>query len=179
MRDVMKIEFSLSQKSIQEAINQVENYRKSLQYKCELFTEALANIGRVTATTFTDMSPLGKTVRLTVDSTPERMGCKAVLVAVGKQITNDYGTVDTLLLIEFGAGIHFNHVPNPKADDFGLGVGTFPNQKNAWREEGWSYLDNEGNWHHSFGVKAMMPMYEASLVMRANIVAIAKKIFKS
>jgi hypothetical protein len=90
---------------------------------------------------------------------------------------NAYPPFSTILAIEFGAGIHFNSTPNPNADKFGLGVGTFPGQIHAF-EDMWFYWDETDQmWKPTHGVKATMPMYNAQMELINNAIKIAKTVF--
>ena len=60
-----------------------------------------------------------------------------------------------------------------------MGVGTFPDQTHAFQDQGWYYMDVSGEWHHSYGVKATMPMYNADIEMILNLRKIAKEVFSS
>lgn len=82
-----------------------------------------------------------------------------------------------MLAIESGAGIHYNSTPNPIADKFGLGVGTFHGQVHAF-EDMWFYWDeNAQEWKPTHGVKATIPMYSADMKNIKNVVKIAKEVF--
>ena len=59
-----KISFGLSQKSIDQAIKQIEAYQKSLDSKLSLFCEKLIERGQTVAVEKLTESPLGKTVTL-------------------------------------------------------------------------------------------------------------------
>jgi hypothetical protein len=172
------INVSLSESSIQGAIRQIQQYKQTLQYKCELLVERLAELGDKAAIMSINESPLGKTVSMRVEKTPTQMGCKAVLIATGKTIeAKDRELFYTLLAIEFGAGIYYNSGnENPKANDFGLGVGTYPGQIHAF-SDGWYYLGNDNQWHYTHGVKATMPMYNATMEIINQYKHIAREVF--
>lgn len=172
------ITISLSQSSIQNAIKELRQYQNDLNRKCEEFCRRLTELGKINAEARVNESPLGKYVTITTDIQPEKSGCKAMLIATGVTKSTDCGDVNTLLLIEFGAGIHYNPVDNPKAGELGFGVGTFPGQTHAF-EDGWYYPGDDGEWHYTHGVKATMPMYNASTEMLLNIRKIAKEVFGS
>lgn len=173
-----EINFGLSVKEVNAAINELKQYKSDLNRKCEEFCRRLCEIGAEEAHSRISQSPLGKTITVSTEISPEKTGCKAILYAIGEtKQTDGYEPVNTLLLVEFGAGIKYNSTPNPKADEFGMGVGTFPGQTHAFDPGGWYYMGEDGEWHHSYGVKATMPMYGASLKMRDKIAEIAKEIF--
>lgn len=169
---------SLSVSEIRKAQKELEKYRDSLTYKCRLLAEELAKMGIKVAQAKIDESPLGKYVAIKTEITEEKAGCKAILVATGAvKESEGYAPFNTLLAIEFGAGIHYNKTPNPNADKFGMGVGTFPGQIHAF-EDGWYYWDDkEQKWRYTHGVKATMPMYNASTEIQQNIVKTAKDVF--
>lgn len=165
-------------KSLQKAIDEINRYKNDLPRKCDLFVRRLTESGMRVAETAIAESPQGKTITLTTDIRPEKAGCKAILMATGKTVTSSDGRSFSLLLaVEFGAGIKYNATANPKASEFGMGVGTFPNQTHAFDPNGWYYLGDDGEWHHSYGVKATMPMYKASMEIQRNIKEIAKEVF--
>lgn len=169
---------SLSQESIQRAIKELWDFETDLQRKCEEYIDRLAQLGEETALMAINESPLGKTVTLQVNKAVETMGCKAVLIATGGvNIAEGREPFYTLLAIEFGAGIHYNPIPNPKAADLGFGVGTFPGQVHAF-EDGWYYLGEDDKWHYSHGVKATMPMYKASAEIISQYKQIAAEVFR-
>lgn len=174
-----KIKMRLCEEDIQKAIKEVETYQKQLITHCNVFAGKLADIGMKVAKAKIGESPLGKYALLNVKYEPKAKGCKAILYASGMTINAQSGSVQTLMMIEFGAGIHYNHDANPKAEEFGMGVGTYPDQTHAFQEEGWYYMDENGAWHHSYGVKATMPMYSADTEIILNIRKIAREVFSS
>lgn len=174
----------LSQKGIEKLIKDLKNYRDViLPNKCRELVTRLSEIGMQTAKVHIDESPLGYYVTIRTEIEPSKMGCKAILIATGETFVSDeYDDFNTLLAIEFGAGAYYNpeSESNPKASELGFGVGTFPGQKHARDENGWYFWDEESqSWKHSYGVKATMPMYNASVEIIRNIKKIAKEVFSS
>ena len=171
----------LSQKGIAQLIKDLKNYRDViLPNKCRELVKRLAGIGIETAKVYIGQSPLGHYVSIQTNIEPSKIGCKAIIIATGEVKTSDeHNDFNTLLAIEFGAGIHYNRYANPKADELGFGVGTFPGQIHAF-EEGWFYWDEESQgWKYTHGVKATMPMYNASVEIIKNIQRVAKEVFSS
>lgn len=165
-------------KSLQQAIKQIEAHRDDLPRKCQEICRRLCEIGQQTALVTIQESPQGKSVTLRMDIDPSKTGCKAMLIGTGKTVTDDKGRTFNLLLgIEFGSGIRLNPTANPLASEFGMGVGTFPDQVHAFDRGGWMYLDKDGNWKHSYGVKATMPFYKAMNSMRQNLDKVVKEVF--
>lgn len=167
-----------SQKSIQDAIKQIEDYRDDLPKKCQEICRRLSEEGVRVADVAINSVPIGKTITLTTDINPSKMGCKAIMKMSGRETrTEDGRTFFTALAIEFGAGIRYNSTSNPKAKEFGMGVGTFPDQTHAFDPNGWYYLDSNGEWKHSYGVQASMPMYHAFSEMTKSVDKIVKEVF--
>lgn len=170
---------SLSVESLNRLEKQLLDYRDNyLPMKCKELTERLLQSGIEVSSAKVSESPLGKYVTLTTNLMPEHMGCKGILLAQGVvKESEDYAPFSVLLAIEFGAGAYYNPTPNPKSEEFGYGVGTFPGQMHA-REDMWFYWDEqEQEWKPTHGVKATMPMYYADKKMIDTFVAIARDVF--
>lgn len=163
--------------SIQNAIKQIEQYRDDLPRKCREICRRLSEEGVRIADAAINSVPIGKTITLTTNINPSKMGCRAIMKMTGRETRTEDGRIfRTHLAIEFGAGIRYNPTANPKSAEFGMGVGTFPGQTHAF-QDGWYYLGDDGEWHYSHGVKASMPLYNASEDMRSKIDSILKEVF--
>ena len=169
---------NFSSKGIQNIIDQLQDYKQDLHRKAELLCQRLAEAGQTVALQSINDSPLGKTITLRIEMSPRPDGCKAILISTGQTKSNDYGTINTLLLVEFGAGIRLNSNENPKAGEFGMGVGTYPGQIHAFDPDGWYYWGEDEKWHHTYGTKATMPMYIASVAIRTQVADIAREVFR-
>ena len=168
----------LSVNGIEAIKSQLLQYRNSLPIKCETLVSRLLQSGVAVSQAKISESPLGKYVTVTTNISADNMGCKGILLAKGAVKEQEgYAPFSILLAIEFGAGIHYNPTPNPNADKFGLGVGTFPGQIHAF-EDLWFYWDEDAQeWKPTHGVKATMPMYSADMDIIQNVVKIAKEVF--
>lgn len=165
-------------KSIENAIKQIEQYRADLPRKCQEICRRLSEEGVRVADAAINSVPIGKTITLTTDINPSKMGCQAIMKMTGRETRTEDGRVFyTALAIEFSAGVRYANTASPRASDFGMGTGTFPNAKHSWQMEGWYYLGDDGNWHHSFGVQASHPLYSAGMEMRQKIDSIVKEVF--
>lgn len=175
-KKIFKTDLSVS--GIKALQKQLQDYQKDLTNKCRELAKQLSEIGIKVSGERIGESPLGKYVTIKTEITEEQAGCKAILIATGSvKESEGYAPFNTLLAIEFGAGIHYNKTPNPNADKFNMGVGTFPGQIHAF-EDGWYYWDDKvQKWRYTHGVKATMPMYNASMEIQQNIVKIAKDVF--
>lgn len=160
------ISFGLSVKEVQNAIKEVKEYQKSLDYKIDLLCDRLAEIGI-------------KTIKENLPSTSTNVGCESEKIVHGQRI-NIYAEGKLILFFEFGSGIKYNSGnKHPKESEFGYGVGTYPDQTHAFDPNGWWYLGEDGEYHHSYGVKATMPMYKAGMEIRNQVRKIAKEVFRS
>lgn len=171
-------ESDLSVKGIQNLKKQLLEYRnQTLPNKLNRLLDRLAQEGYEVANVRKGESPLGKYVHISVKSA----NLTRTIIAKGEVMYSEgYAPFSTILAIEFGAGVTYNPDPNPNADKFGFGVGTFPEQKHARDENGWYFWDeSKEKWVHSYGVKATMPMYEAEQTIRKNIDRIVKEVFKN
>lgn len=165
-------------KSIQNAIKHIEQYRDDLPRKCQEICRRLSEEGVRVADAAINSVPIGKTITLTTDINPSKMGCQAIMKMTGRETrTEDGRTFYTALAIEFSAGVRYASTASPRASDFGMGTGTFPDSKHSWQMDGWYYLGDDGKWHHSFGVQASHPLYSAGMEMRQKIDSIVKEVF--
>ena len=166
-------------KSLQQAIKQIEAYRDDLPRKCQEICRRFAEEGVRVADAAINSVPIGKTITLTTDINPSRMGCQAIMKMTGRETRTEDGRIFyTALAIEFSAGVRYANTASPKAKDFGMGTGTFPNAKHSWQMEGWYYLGDDGNWHHSYGVQASHPLYSASVAMRQKLENVVNDVFR-
>lgn len=176
----MKIAMSLSQKSIQDAIDEIKKYQKKLQDKNETFVERLRELGYAVANYYTSTALGDDTDTVTVDSEIENgnLMCRARILLNGKDTADGQG--NTAFFIEFGAGITYN--PNNLGAENPLGqgkygVGTYPNQEHAFNPKGWWYTDENGESKHSYGTEATMPLYHAITDIEQNVKRVAKEVF--
>lgn len=167
-----KISFGLSVSEIQLAIRELEKYKADINTKTELFVQKLAECGLEVAKAVVGNHTHGtgetlNSLRIAFDSNGY---LKSATLS---------GESEALLFLEFGAGIHFNKdMTHPLASELGYGVGTYPGQVHAFDEGGWWYLGDDGEWHHSYGIGADMPMYKSAMEMRRKILSIAKEVFR-
>ena len=158
-------------------------YKKGLAEKCKTFVEELAKVGIETAQQNTGQ--FGKFITFKTEVEPEKYGCKAVMVASNTGLIKSVWRVNSagdtreadvspILMAEFGSGLKAN---NPRAEEFGMGTGTFPDQTHAEDPDGWWYQTLDEVWHHSYGVTPTMPMTRASAEMFDKIQSVANQVF--
>lgn len=174
------IDISLSEKSVNEAIRQLQQYKQEILKKCEQLASELADSGIEVGKNNT--GNFGHYIIFSQKIEPNNNGCTAIIVATETgQIISQWQTSDgiktadvsPLLMAEFGSGWR----AQPHFDDDRGGQGTFPDQTHAFDSEGWYWRDLEGNLHHSYGITPTMPMYKAYSYMEQNIINKAKEVF--
>lgn len=163
---------NLSARGFRQLADDIRKYRLELQKKCEEFTKRLSEIGLEKANAvLTEHVETGATIgslRIEDDSNGKIARMKVVVSS------------DAILFLEFGAGIKYSKTKNPKAKELGYGAGTYPTKgKKHWDDpNGWWYQKEEGGkWYHTYGTKASMPMYKASVEMRNQVSQIAREVF--
>ena len=178
----MKLKVSLSSKSIESAIKELEKYRDDLMRKNELFIKRLADIGVDAALMTLATKGQGDAERdanfdLTFNVEKEVVHGR-ITISSQPHVNQDGRVFYPHLAWEFGAGNYFNTgLSNPKASEFGMGPGTFPGQTHVPQPGFWYYRDENGDPVRSYGTQATMPMYKASLEIILQIEAIAEEVF--
>lgn len=163
---------TLSQQSIDRVIGELNEYKRSLEYKAQRFVEELAKRGiRVANLTMgqgSGDSDRNIDFRFILDS------------ATGGRVEGRMvGEGDDILFWEFGAGIYYNNGNvHPHAARLGYGVNTYnPNSDKAINPGYWWYKGDDGEYHFSVGTEATMPMYKAWLEMKASLEEVAREVF--
>ena len=160
--------------NIDDLIKYLEDYRDSLDDKCDLFVRRLAEIGL----------PIIDEREAAAKGDGEQGYNKSYMKveAVGKGVFVAkliYEGTD-VLFIEFGAGVHYNgnpdSSPHPKGVEMGYTIGNY-SDKHKGLQDSWFYRDEAGSLERSFGTEATMPMYHASQEIIENIRKIAKQVF--
>ena len=167
------IKCGLSQKSIQNAIDQLKVYQTELNNKNELFIRRLAELG---------IPIIDQNIALAQGDSDKNHN---TYIKINR--FDDYAQVTLvcegsgLLFIEFGAGISYNTPagtsPHPKGEEFGYTIGSYGQGKG--KNESWVYVADSGEWVRSYGTQATMPVYKASVEIMQNIRRIAKEVFSA
>lgn len=180
-----------SEASIKAAQKELMDYKRSLAAKCETFVRKLSEAGIETAQAVLtsgrdENAGFGKYIMFTTEVNPEKYGASAIMVASNTGlITAEWYISETetttadispLLMAEFGSGLLAQE--NPRGPEFNMGTGTFPGQTHAEDPAGWWFKSAaDGEWHHSKGVKPLMPIDAAAQEMHKRITEIAKEVF--
>lgn len=168
-----KISISLSQRSIQNAINEVRKYQREFIEKNEVFVRRLAEleIPVIDQNIAAAQGDSDKNHNTYIKINSFGSYSEAILVVEGKSI----------LFIEFGAGIRYNGSAgtsqHPKGGEFGYTIGSYG--KGQGKNDFWFYYADTGESVMSHGTEAMMPVYRASVEIIQNIRRIAREVFGS
>nr|DAU23414.1 MAG TPA: hypothetical protein [Bacteriophage sp.] len=174
------ISFGLSVSEIDRAIKELREYQNNIDKKCEQLCFELCKAGIPIARSYIGESGFGRYIRLSSEITPEKAGCRAILIMEDSQkIVSKWKNQDGVqskeispaLMLEFGAGLP---AQNP-ANIPGVGAGTYGTHGN---EPGWWYMDLQGEWHYSTGISPKMPMYNAGKELREKVAEIAREVFR-
>ena len=165
------IDISLSEASINNAIQELDAFNEWIQAKTKALNDRLALIGQQRAEVGFNANNLydGDDREVTVTAVPDGDGW--LIIANGHAVA----------FIEYGAGIYFNG-PEPyptsgeivrppevaRIGEYGSGRG---------KQNVWVFVDSTGKKHWTHGTPADMPMFYATETIRNEIAAIAQEVF--
>lgn len=168
-----KISISMSSKSIQNAIKEIEAYKRQFIDRNELFVRRLAELGIpvIDQNIAAAQGDSEKNHNTYIKVNSFGSYSEAKLVVEGSD----------LLYIEFGAGIRYNGSagtsPHPKGEEFGYTIGSYG--KGQGSKDFWFYYADTGESVMSHGTEATMPVFRASQEIIQNIRRIAREVFGS
>lgn len=178
-----KITFNLSASSVRKAQKELLKYKKDLLMKCQKFTERLAAKGILVAQQ--NVGKFGNYIVFSAETSQTENGAKTILYAtntglIKSQWVTEEGIqeadVSPILMAEFGSGLRADNTRGKKMP-VPMGTGTFPEQTHAEDPNGWWYMDLNEEWHHSYGVRPSMPMWNAANEIFDQIRTTAKEVF--
>lgn len=179
------VSISLSHKSIEKAIAELEQYKEQLQSVLYNIVYSLAKIGITAAEKNTGQYAGYISFETTVEKND--IGYLGMLIAKDKQnIVRSWWKdghivgedVSPLLMAEFGSG-WFANVANVWSSLNGqVGQGTFPGQEHAFDPDGWHWTDLNGQYHKSYGEHPTMPVLSAWMAMKTAVDETARKEFE-
>ena len=166
------IQFGFSQKSIKNAIKELKKYQEEFDRKNKIFVDRLAKEGL-------------QVVKTTMEAVPDEEKGSYYTEIVNNSQGDLIGAAIRLsgqhvLFIEFSAGITYGTSSYPLPSGSKYGMGTYPSEKEKsdWdNPNGWGYVDERGEKHHSYGNRAYMPMYHAEQAIIIAVRSIAKDVF--
>lgn len=170
--------------SIDDLIGALEEYKAFIRSQTELFLSRLADAGIRAAEhncgKYAGMIEFSKEIK------KDGLSEVCFLIARDKQkVISRWryrgapggwkeAEVSPLWMAEFGSG-WLAKVEFPVMQGV-VGQGTFPNQKHAFDEDGWSWTDETGT-HHSRGEEPTSPMLKAINQMKEEVGRIAEGVF--
>ena len=170
----------LSIQGIKKLQQDLKKFEQEINRKNVIFVRRLAELGIQVSQQ--NVGNFGNYIAFRKEIKDNKTNCQAIMIAYNTgHIINQwqsYGEIKTakvnpLLMAEFGSGSNAN---NPMKVP-GVGQGTFPNQTHAFDTNGWYWLDLNGEWHHSNGIKPSQPLYKAVKEIKLNVKSVAKQVF--
>ena len=169
------ISMTLSQKSIQNAIEELRSYQNSLEYKCRRLAEKLAEKGVEIAQTY--VASLDAIFTYELNSSIHAEHVKDVK---GGGVYAVVAGTDHALFVEFGTGIVGQQSPYPGKLPDGV-TWEYASGKTirqlADGRYGWFYRDDNGQWWFTEGMPSRPFMYYTANELRDLIVETAKEVF--
>ena len=159
-------------RGLDKAIQQIRQYQNSLNDKCAEFVRRLAEVGipvidENIAAAQGD-SDKGHNTYIKINSFGSYSQAELIVES------------NSILWIEFGAGVHFNgHLgssPHPKGEELGYTIGSYG--KGQGKNDFWFYYADSGEAVMSHGTQATMPVYKAGLEIKRQVLKIAKEVFE-
>lgn len=168
------ISFGLSEKEIDRAIKELEDYKKEFLKKCEELRQRVAERIRQKAQE-------GFNGAVVDDLTAESGGARMAEVSVATEDSDDVTLViaqgTDAVWVEFGAGVYHNGAvgssPNPYGANLGFTIGGYGENG---KKQAWGFYEN-GDLKITHGTPATMPMFHAVQDVLDGIGDIAKEVF--
>ena len=161
------ITIPFSQAGLERAADWLEDYAKrTLPKNCVALISRMCRTGEVWAMTLMDHIDTGETLS-TIHG--YRNGDKGVIVANGAAIWIEFGTG----VAKNGSGYNYpGEIPEGIVPHgtFGKGHGSQLN--------GWWYKGDDGEYHHTMGMKANYFMYNTARMLKRECPEMAKEVFK-
>lgn len=169
----MIIECELTDASLEQAIQEIEEYRQSLINKTQTLAQKLGDSVQTKA--YEELSKhiyTGETIS-TLNTT---MSSTATTSTASVQVAG------AAIWLEFGTGVVANateqgNYVHPLAEMVGMsGIGTYGNQRGA-DPNGWWYMGADGQTHHTYGIPATMFLYKSLIFTSQTIPGVARGVF--
>lgn len=168
------IRFGLSEREIDKAIKELEQYKQELIRKTALLREKVAD-------KIAGLAQSGFNGAIVDDVL--KGGVKTAQVTVSLSNTDDVSLViangEDAVWVEFGAGVYHNgsagSSPHPEGSELGFTIGGYG--KGMGKKEVWGYYEGD-ELRLTHGTPAIMPMYNAVKTVCDEIADIAREVFK-
>jgi hypothetical protein len=163
---VHKITFGLSQKEIQSAIKQLEEYKKDLTIKCQRLIETLTARGIGIAKL--QVRELGAFYTGELEASVDGYYSPSLGVGI------IYAGAWYAAYVEFGTGIKGAEAPHPESGAVG-----WIYDINGHGESGWIYFnEKDGRYHWTDGMPSRPFMYQTVKELDAICEKVAKEVFR-
>lgn len=176
-----RLKTSISATSLRRLQKEIEDYKKKvIRFTKELSVE-LSKIGIDVAKARISDSGYAKYVTFETKISENDANCRAVIIAkdiniiISKWQTKEgvqTRDISPVLMLEFGSGTKAENPLNIQ----GVGQGTYPPGGHG-NEDGWYFMDLDGNWHYASGVSPKMPMFNAIKEIKDVYLKKAKELF--
>lgn len=169
-----KITVKLSQKGIDKAIKQLQDYKKSLREKSRLLIEKLGDYGLQVCR--------AKVVEMDIYDTGRLLS--TISGYYNSETNSGFITVDCdyAVFVEFGTGTRGIGKPYPAGEIMAeVGYQYMGGTKYVTLLDGrigWYYPTEEGTWRFTEGLPSRPFMYETALDMRRNLDSLIKEVFR-
>ena len=172
--------------SVQNAIRQLEDYKRWVQSKAEELRRRVAEFIRDQAEPVFQSAVADNRYSVVDGSAVDDTQFGNVTVEVehqGDNLTLVIASGEDAVFMEFGAGVYYNgsvgSYPNPLAQelDFISAIGTYGEGHGA--RETWGFRGKDGEIHLTHGTPASMPLYKAVQSVRQDLIRIAREVFST
>ncbi len=176
------IKVDLSSRGIQQAINEIKQYKRDLEKKCEKLRESVAErLAEESQKGFTGAiveDNVKHVVGKDSSSAEKRLADVHVSVDNRGSVTVVVADGEDAVWVEFGAGVYHNgsvgSSPNPHGNELGFTIGSF--DKGNGKKKAWGYPDGDG-YTITRGTKAVMPMTTAVTTVINEMPELVREVF--
>lgn len=171
------IHMRLNDASIDNAIRELEAYKRWLREKAKELRERVAYFIAKDASAVFNTS----TLEGLIGEGAETGRVEVTVDDRGDNITVVLADGEDAYFMEFGAGVYFNGAPgtspHPKGAELGYTIGSYG--KGNGVKTVWGFNGTDGKLHLTHGTPASMPLYRACMSVAGDIVRIAREVFTS
>lgn len=169
-----KITISLTEKGINEALRELDSYKKEIARKTEILQQRIAKL----LATETKIGFSGAIVDDVVNGTSRQADVNVKIDERG-EITVVIADGEDAVWVEFGAGVYHNgsagSSPHPSGTELGFTIGSYGQGKG--KQTSWGYYDETGKLIITRGTPAKMPMAKAVTTVCRELPRLAKEVF--
>ena len=169
-----KITVELTERGIDKAIKELEEYKNDIKRKTAILQDRIAKrieeeADKGFASAVVDDLVRGGYQKPDVTVNYTTRGDISVVVAQGEDA----------VWVEFGAGVYHNgnlgSSPHPRGSELGMTIGGYGQGKG--KQKSWGFKDVEGTLHVTRGTPAQMPLEKAVLSVLDELPQMAKEVF--